>query len=609
MAGGSVIGALRVVLGADSAQLEKGLKDTSGKLQSFASSIGKIGAAAGAAFGSIAVGMAAAVKGTLNEADKLGKMAQSVGVPVEELSALKHAADLSDVSIESLGAAMGRLSRNMMQVAGGVKNDVSQAFAALGISVKSADGSLKSSSQVLTEIAGKFAGYKDGAAKTAIAIQLLGRAGADLIPMLNQGADGMRDAMEEAKELGLVIDSQTSMAAENFNDNLNRLGKAKDGIVYKITAQLAPAFAELSERLVQATKDGKLVENASGAIINVVKWLSQELAEVSIRVQGVAAEFKYLWQALKSSTWEGMKQGFAAFFAAGEETEARVAAMRATFASFWQAVDDQAEKGMYSLGDHVQRSAELMRMLSQYKPDAPIVTAASEIAKAAAVAERELQKLYAAAKRTFEQTRTPAEEYSLRIAELNRQFQVGGFSADTYARAVAQAQDKMIQASPVARSLGNAMESAFDRAIQGGNKLSDVLKNLLADLGRALANEAFKTILYGNASSGGTSSGLLGGLLGLLPKFADGGSFKVGGSGVIDSQLVSFWATPGEHVTVSNDAPDSAGGTLVNATFPVSGGGSDPSTGLRAIKAYVASPEFDARWLQAYRRASTEMKI
>jgi hypothetical protein len=558
MAGNSVIGALRVVLGADSAALDKGLKDARGGLSSFAKDVSKIASGIGLEkfVENFARSVTDALKQGFVEADKLGKMAQSVGVPVEELSRLKHAADLSDVSLEALGKSMGKLSRNMVEVAGGAQNDVTQAFNALGISVRNTDGTLKSSSQVMTEIAGKFETYKDGAAKTALAIQLFGRAGADLIPLLNSGAGGLREMMAEADTLGIVIDTKTAKAAENFNDNLTRLGKVKDGIILKITAQLAPALAVLSERFIQAAKDGGVVEQASKGILNVMNYLAAEIAEVSIRLQGAAAEFKGLWDMVSAKTWDGVKKGFSDFLAAGDGVEDRVKAMRATIGTFWQDVANQAAAGAQETGKKIA---------------APVAVAASEVAKGVAAAERELQKLYAAARRTFEETRTPAEEFSLRIMEINRQFAAGGFSADTYARAVAQAQDRMVQANPVAQALGQSLTSAFDRAIQGGQKLSDVLKGLLQDLARAMANAAFKTLLFGNAGMGGGSAGILGSIFGggagmpmnILPGFASGGSFMVGGSGGIDSQIVAFRASPDERVTVSkNGQGNGMGGAL-----------------------------------------------
>src|SRR5690606_5933296 len=138
------------------------------------------GVAIAAAMSVAAIGLGMAIKGTLEEADKLGKMAQSIGVPVEELSKLKNAADLSGVSLESLSKGVARLNRNIVEGAQGLSTPI-RAFEALGISIRNADGSLKTVSQALPEIADKFATMRDGPEKTALSMQLLGRAGAELI--------------------------------------------------------------------------------------------------------------------------------------------------------------------------------------------------------------------------------------------------------------------------------------------------------------------------------------------------------------------------------------------------------------------------------------------
>jgi hypothetical protein len=378
MAGGSVIGALRVVLGADTAALEKGLKDAQGTLASFGANVGKAGAAIGAAMVGVSAAIGIAVKGALDEADKLGKMAQSVGLPVEELSKLKYAADLSDVSLESLGKSLEKLSRAMVEVAGGGVGPAKEAFTALGIAVSNADGSLKSSQTVLEEVAAKFANYRDGAAKTALAMAIFGKAGADMIPLLNMGKDGLREAAAEAEELGIVLNGKTSAAAENFNDNLTRLGKVKDGIINQITEHLAPALSVLSDRFVQVAKDGGFVKEASTAILNVMNVLAREIAELSIRVSGIGAEFNALWKVMSAGSWEGMKQGWAEFNAAGLETEKRVQTMRQAFVNF---ATDVA--GLTVWENEIAKIREVNKMIdaldkSRLKLDAPVMTKADD---------------------------------------------------------------------------------------------------------------------------------------------------------------------------------------------------------------------------------------
>jgi hypothetical protein len=175
----------------------------------------------------------------------------------------------------------------------------------------------------------------------------------------------------------------------------------------------------------------------------------------------------------------------------------------------------------------------------------------------------------------FDQTRTPAEQYAATIERLNLAFDNGKTNSDLYARAVAQAQDKFAQANIHAQALGQSLEQTFGQVLDGNIKnANQALKSFIASLLKMEATAGFKALLYGTAAQGGTSSGLLGGLtagFGKLLGFASGGSFAVPGSGGIDSQLVSFMATPGERVSVTKDGGYPGGGSPVvyndNRTF------------------------------------------
>lgn len=358
----SILGALRVVLGADTAGLEKGLKDASSKLTGFVGSVGKHGAAAGLAVGAALTGaIGVSLHGAFEEADKLGKMAQSVGMPVEELSKLKHAADLSDVSLESLSTSMGRLNRNMAEAASDTVSKAGLAFKALGIDVTNTDGTLKSSSIVLGDIAEKFSGYKDGAAKSALAIELFGRSGAAMIPMLNAGRDGLQEMADEAGKLGFVIDHQTAKAAENFNDNLTRLGKVKDGVALTITAQLAPAMERLSLAFFDVAKDGGVVKGIADGLLTAMNVLAVEIGTVVIRLQGLGAELSALWKFLNApmGTW---KSTWAEYWAIGDETERRIKALGQTMSSVFSAKLetswDSELRGIQSMQNEVMKLGE-----------------------------------------------------------------------------------------------------------------------------------------------------------------------------------------------------------------------------------------------------------
>lgn len=600
MAGNAVIGALRVVLGADTAALEKGFKDAQGSLSSFGASAGKALAVVGSAIAGATVGIGGAIKLAIDKADELGKMAQKIGVPVEELSALKHAADLSGVSLETLSKGVGRLARNTVEAAQGLQTPV-RAFEALGINIRNSEGKLKSVSELLPELADRFSKMRDGPEKTALSMQLLGRAGADLIPLLNMGKDGLKETMEEAKALGLVIDTKTAKAAEAFNDNLTRMGAIFSGIVTRITAEMLPAFQKMSQDMIDASKNTDLIKKVADGLVVALKGAVSIAITAGLVFQRLGAEINALWQVLMAPNWAQMKEAWSNFVSVGDETKAKFEGLKTYLGKFWDDVAIEAEKSGKSISQNfapkivnttrnalqsfldstqkrmaaMQAEIQTMGLGTFAREKMRIALEAETVAKShnIAVTESLRQKIaaigeaYAAmadkieGRRIWEGTRTAAEQFGQTMTDLNGKLQRGSIDQDTYARAVNQAQDKMVQASPVAQAFGQSLETAFGRAIENGAKFSEVLKGLLQDLSRALANQAFRTLLHGNASQGGTFGGILGTIFAGMPKFASGGSIMPGGSGMVDSQLVAFWKSPKEQVNIGTPGQLSGGGS------------------------------------------------
>lgn len=206
--------------------LDKGIKTAQQK----ANDLGKNFAKVGLVVSGIGAAFAALAKKTINMGDTFNKMSQRVGVSVESLSGLKHAVELSGSSLDKLEVGLGRLSRNMLDSTQGLQS-AQESFDALGISVTDSSGKLKNTDRILMEVADRFANMEDGTAKTALAMELFGRSGADLIPMLNQGSEGIRGMMGEAKSLGLVMSTDAAQASADFNDALTKLKGGLQGIM------------------------------------------------------------------------------------------------------------------------------------------------------------------------------------------------------------------------------------------------------------------------------------------------------------------------------------------------------------------------------------------
>lgn len=264
---------------------KRNLADLNKASDGVAAKFGTIGLAVTAAFEGVSF------KAAIDAGDQLSKLSQKTGITVEDLSALKLAGQLADVPIETLAKGVKTLSVNMASAAGGGQQ-AQNIFRTLGVSVQGTDGALRSVDDVLGDVADKFAGYEDGAGKAALAQEVFGKAGSDLIPVLNQGRQGLADVRKEAEQLGVVFDKQLAEDAERFNDALTRLGVAAQGAKISLLRDLLPTLDSTLEAFVANTKAAGLFR---GALLTIGQGLSQrlgldELGQLQSQASGISDE-------------------------------------------------------------------------------------------------------------------------------------------------------------------------------------------------------------------------------------------------------------------------------------------------------------------------------
>lgn len=210
---------------------------------------------------------------SINLADDLSKMSQKVGVSIESLSTLSYAADRSGVGLDQLQGAMVRLAVNASEAARGT-GESRAAFDQLGISVTDNNGRLKSTDTLLREVAQGISQLGGGIEKTDLAVKLFGRTGAELIPLLDQGGDGIAAMEERARSLGLELDANTGRSAEQFNDLLADLGSLGTGVGNEIARQLLPSMTQLVAQFVDASREGDGLKSVATAIADVLRVLA-----------------------------------------------------------------------------------------------------------------------------------------------------------------------------------------------------------------------------------------------------------------------------------------------------------------------------------------------
>lgn len=231
----------------------------------------KAGALLAAAFSVTAI--SAFVRESIDAADAATKAAAAVGTTVEQFTALQYAAELSGVGTSELSAALAKFNRTADEAANGGKTQA-ESFERLGVSLTDSAGKLKTGEQLFAEIADIFQRLPSGIEKSALAMELFGRSGTKLIPLLNGGSEGLEQMRKEAEALGLVIGSEQAAQSETFNDNLTRLGKVSEGAGNQIARELLPSLVQFSELLVEINKEGKSTSVTASLIGGSLKLLA-----------------------------------------------------------------------------------------------------------------------------------------------------------------------------------------------------------------------------------------------------------------------------------------------------------------------------------------------
>ena len=197
--------------------------------------------------------------------DSLDDLSEKTGITVEKLSELRFAGEAVGTKFEDLQVGIRKLSKLMAEAAGGNK-EAAAFFDAVGVSATDAGGKLRDTGAVLEDIATQFSGYKDGAAKAALAQEAFGKSGAEMIPLLNQGASGIRALGSEAKQLGAIYSGELAKSAADFNDDLTKIKLAGEAAAISLAGPLIGALAKLSAQYLQAKKDGDAFLPTLGAI-------------------------------------------------------------------------------------------------------------------------------------------------------------------------------------------------------------------------------------------------------------------------------------------------------------------------------------------------------
>ena len=185
---------------------------------------------------------------SIESAAQLEVMSEKTGLSTESLSTLGYAAQQSDLSMEQLELGLKKMSTAMYQAEQGNYKTIAT-FQGLGVSIANSNGSLKTQDQVLLQVAQAFSKMQDGAAKSAIAVQLFGKSGTDMIPFLDKGAAGIAQLEQQARDFGLEIGGKTAEEALTFQNTVKQIKDAVTGFGNSLAKDALPFLVQFSGQI------------------------------------------------------------------------------------------------------------------------------------------------------------------------------------------------------------------------------------------------------------------------------------------------------------------------------------------------------------------------
>lgn len=524
------LGDLVLALSADTAKFQSDLGKAQRMSDKFAKEVGRsLGNLAGVlvALGG-AGGFGALVRGQINAADQAGKMAQKLGMAVEEFSTYAVAAKIANVEVETMAAGMRKLAQNQVEFAQG-SGEASEAFIALGISQKQVADLNGDNAKLFELVTGKLAAFEDSTNKTALAIKIFGKSGAELIPLINE----LERTKKKAAELGLVVDKDTAEAADRFNDNMEEVGLVVQAFGRNIAVAVLPTLENLSQQFLEFTKDATAMAHAGEVANTGLKLLASGGTIVATIFKSMGQLIGGVGAALVLVAQGQYKQAFMAVreagFDMGMTVRAAIASLEKTWDDTANSVNAKAEPNAKKLAAPAIKSLEQIKAAEkgiQAFRDAlsqPLVQAAEEAQQTADdmvftwtkfantvesidpigamasdgdVIDRLPQRVQMTTDefKKLGEAQTEAMAKHVESAEIATQAAEGmistwnsaGERVEMTIEAYEELEKQQKKNLDFVRSLGLTFTSAFEDAIVKGGQLRDILNGIAEDIARLL---------------------------------------------------------------------------------------------------------------------------
>lgn len=211
-------------------------------------------------------------------ADEILTQSTVTGLSTEALQEYQYAAELVDVSLDTLTSSQTKMIRSMDAARRGSKEQA-EAFDKLRIGVQNADGTLRDSQEVFGDVIDALGAISNETERDAIAMTIFGRSARDLNPLIKAGSDGLRELTQEAHDVGYVMGEEALDALGAVDDQLQRMNRSGEALKNQIAVGMAPAVENLMKKgtdlfvRLQEAAEGSGILEVFGALLDVVSAL------------------------------------------------------------------------------------------------------------------------------------------------------------------------------------------------------------------------------------------------------------------------------------------------------------------------------------------------
>jgi len=209
--------------------------------------------AAGALGAGVAAGLAVMVTQSIRANTEMSRLAQSVGVGTETLSEWSHAAGTVEVAGDKVADIFKDVSDKIGDLATTGGGPAAAVFDRLNLSASQLVA-LKPDQQLLA-IAGALDQVKSRSERVFL-LESLASDASNLLPILEDGAEGLRELAEEAEALGVSITDIDAAKLEAANRSFERIQSVATGLANKVAVEVAPVIEVLAEKFVATAIEG-----------------------------------------------------------------------------------------------------------------------------------------------------------------------------------------------------------------------------------------------------------------------------------------------------------------------------------------------------------------